>query len=118
MFYALFSFPYFVTDTALGDVPEMAEMRLEFNDAAKFALADDASAAEFKQSGDYGGLVAERISEDFWMPFANSGMFLLESLPLMLLGMALYRYGFFSGAFDRKKMIRWGWVWLDCWRGG
>jgi uncharacterized protein len=37
---------------------------------------------------------------------------LLETVPLMLIGMGLYRSGFFSGDFDRKKMVTWGWVGL------
>jgi uncharacterized protein len=28
----------------------------------------------------------------------------------MLIGVALYRMGFFSGAFDRAKLLRWGWI--------
>jgi uncharacterized protein len=44
-------------------------------------------------------------------------MFFLETLPLMLIGMALYRYGFFSGALNRGKMIMWGVDWPNCrWR--
>ena len=44
-----------------------------------------------------------------------------ESIPLMLIGMALYRWGFFSGGLDLRKMLRWGlpgsfWAaWLRCW---
>ena len=34
----------------------------------------------------------------------------LETLPLMLVGMALYRMGFFEGAFARRKLIFWGLV--------
>jgi uncharacterized protein len=30
-----------------------------------------------------------------------------ETLPLLLLGMGLYRLGFFTGAFDRDRLLRW-----------
>ena len=35
---------------------------------------------------------------------------LTETLGLMLIGMALYRRGFFSGEWDPAKMRRWGWI--------
>ena len=34
----------------------------------------------------------------------------IETIPLMLIGMALYRYGFFAGGIDRAVMRRWGWA--------
>lgn len=37
---------------------------------------------------------------------------IFETLPLMLLGMGLYRVGFFSGALDPGKMGKWGWTGL------
>src|SRR3990167_1407738 len=37
-------------------------------------------------------------------------LFSLETIPLMLIGMALYRYGLFNGGIDRGKMRRWGWT--------
>ncbi len=33
-----------------------------------------------------------------------------ETLALILIGMALYRFGFFEGRLDRVKMQRWGWA--------
>jgi uncharacterized protein len=33
-----------------------------------------------------------------------------ETLGLMLIGMALYRLGFFSGTFDPARMRKWGWI--------
>ncbi|KPL69573.1 hypothetical protein SZ64_16635 [Erythrobacter sp. SG61-1L] len=35
---------------------------------------------------------------------------LLETVPLMLIGMALYRLGFFAGGCDPGRMRRWGWA--------
>jgi uncharacterized protein len=35
-----------------------------------------------------------------------------ETIPLMLVGIALYRLGFFAGTLDRRKMRRWGWTGL------
>lgn len=35
---------------------------------------------------------------------------LFETVPLMLIGMALYRCGLFAGAFGRTTLRRWGWA--------
>jgi uncharacterized protein len=35
---------------------------------------------------------------------------LLETIPLMLIGMALYRYGLFSGGIDPRRQLYWGWI--------
>ena len=32
----------------------------------------------------------------------------LQYLPMMMIGAALYRLGFFSGAWNRRRMLRWG----------
>lgn len=106
----LFSFPYFVTNTKLGEAEGMDEVKVEFQAATQQALADDKVITAFKTSGDYLGLVQHRLSDDWYIPLANSAMFFLETFPLMLLGMALYRLGFFSGALNRGKMIAWGWI--------
>jgi uncharacterized protein len=61
-------------------------------------------------SGDYGALVAHRLAEQTFNPVLSPLMFCLETIPLMLIGMALYRMGFFSGSFPRAKLVRWGWT--------
>jgi len=35
---------------------------------------------------------------------------LIETIPLMLIGMAVYRMGLFERRFDRAKMRKWGWI--------
>jgi uncharacterized protein len=74
------------------------------------ALARNAVPNAAIASGDYGVLVAHRITEQWYEPFTNALVFALETLPLMLVGMALYRMGFFSGGFERAAMLRWGWI--------
>lgn len=110
MVFFLFSFPYFVANTSLGDVDGMGEVRDGMQEGVTAALADDKVATAFKTSGDYFGLVQDRLANDWYFPLANSSLFFLETLPLMLLGMGLYRLGFFSGAFSRSKMVMWGWI--------
>ena len=110
MFYSFLSMPYFIVHTALGQMEGMEETRTELADAVNVATADDAIYSEFMLSGDYFGLVAHRLTDDWYLPFVNASLFSLETLPLMLIGMALYRFGFFSGALNRSKMIMWGWI--------
>ncbi|EAQ29151.1 hypothetical protein NAP1_00225 [Erythrobacter sp. NAP1] len=110
LYLAMFSFPYLVVDTSVGDMPEMAEARGAMEEGITAALEDDAEMTEIKQSGDYGAFVERRVSEEGAMVLANPALFFFETFPLMLLGMALYRLGFFSGAFNRSKMVMWGWI--------
>ncbi len=113
LFYAaMMSFPYLIAETSIGEQPEMSEARAGMAQGIEQALADDAIATGLIQSGDYAGLAARRLTEQWYLPLTNTALFVFETLPLMLMGMALYRFGFFSGAFDRGKMIRWGWIGL------
>lgn len=108
--YLLFSFPYFVANTALGEAEEMADLRAELASGVETALADDKVVNDFKISGDYFGLVQHRLADDWYFPLVNTGLFFMETLPLMLIGMALYRFGFFGGALNRSRMVLWGWI--------
>ncbi|MEO1221616.1 MAG: DUF418 domain-containing protein [Pseudomonadota bacterium] len=110
--YSVFSFPYFVVNTSLGEAEGMEELRGELTNGIEQALASDKTVTAFKTSGDYLGLLQYRLGDQWYFPLANSAMFFLETLPLMLIGMALYRYGFFSGALNRGRMIMWGWIGL------
>ena len=103
---------YFVADTAMGDDAAFSEMREGLEKAKQEAIADDAIDTQLKQSGDYGALTQHRVEKHGWEPLVNITMFGLETFPLMLIGMALYRMGMFGGAFDRGQMRLWGWIGL------
>ena len=103
-----------VADTPLGETAPLAEMRQDLESSKQQALADDAVETELKQSGDYFGLVEHRMSEHWFEPLTNVFLFGLESLPLMLIGVGLYRLGFFSGGMDPGRMKLWGWIGLVC----
>lgn len=102
----------FVADTSLGESAGFAEMRQSLADGRADAEADDAAETALIGGGDYPGFVAHRFSEHAFDPLTNVLLFGLETLPLMLIGVALYRYGFFGGGLDRRAMVRWGWVGL------
>jgi len=102
----------FVADTPLGEQPEYAEFRANLEESQQEALQDDAIVTEFKRSGDYLGLTEHRLEEYLFEPFLNFLLFGLETLPLVLVGIAIYRFGFFDGGVNRESMVRWGWMGL------
>jgi uncharacterized protein len=64
-------------------------------------------------SGDsYAEVVAFRVREES-SGLAEAVFFaMIETVPLMLIGMGLYRMGLFEGGFGRARMRRWGWIGL------
>ena len=101
-----------VADTSFGETANMVEMRQDLEIGKQEALADDVVEAQLKQSGDYIGFVEHRAMQHGFEPFSNVLLFGLETLPLMLIGVGLYRLGFFSGGMDPGRMKLWGWAGL------
>ncbi|WP_245804658.1 DUF418 domain-containing protein [Erythrobacter tepidarius] len=107
---AWLTMPWLVFDTPLGQsTPEFAEqragLRVEMENALARGKVPDAAMA----AGDYAMLVRHRLTEQWYEPLTNAALFGFETLPLMLIGMALYRQGFFSGGIPRARLLRWGW---------
>jgi uncharacterized protein len=113
-FYALsMSFPWAVVDTPFGaSSPDMLALRAEMVAGIDAGLAHGAVPNAAIAAGDYPALVAHRLAEQWSEPWSNALFFCFETIPLMLIGVALYRMGFFSGGFARAGMIRWGWIGL------
>jgi uncharacterized protein len=53
---------------------------------------------------------AARIAGKTFQPLATAFSAMGETLPLMLLGMALYRSGFFSGAWSQRRLRQAAWI--------
>lgn len=103
--------PWLIVDTAFGESqPEMLEQRKEMIAGIDQTLARSDVPNTAIASGDYITLVTHRLTEQWNEPLLNALLFGFETLPLMLIGVALYRMGFFNGAFDRAKLLRWGWI--------
>jgi len=76
------------------------DQRLAAADAERAAYAQGSYAAELAYVARHQGYLL------FQYPFV--GVF--ETIPLMLIGMALYRHGMFSGGLDPLRLRRWGWA--------
>ncbi|MBU7580961.1 MAG: DUF418 domain-containing protein [Porphyrobacter sp.] len=113
LFYAAsMSFPWAVVDTPFGDTPEMAETRADMIAGIDAAVEHGQVPNAAIAAGDYPALVVHRLSEQWAEPWGNALFFCFETIPLMLIGMGLYRKGFFSGGFGRAGLVRWGWIGL------
>lgn len=107
---ALFGALYFASAPGPDGQPASAEMADIMAQQQAEQVEDGNVEAELKRSGDYAGLVQHKLAEHWWMPLAFVFQVSIETVPLMLIGMALYRQGFFSGGYNRRKMIMWGWI--------
>jgi uncharacterized protein len=108
---ATYTMPYLIADTRLGLTEQMLSAREALVAAAEAARAPGAADTAIA-AGDYTAVLAYRVTEQLRTPFNNAVLFVFETFPLMLIGMGLYRKGFFSGGATRAVLLRWGWVGL------
>lgn len=90
-------------------------------DPAEIALAEGAAAMlegertdalreiAINTRGSYVDYVAHALVDHRWNWIDQFTYTVLETLPLMLIGMALYRAGLFDGRLDPRTQARWGW---------
>ncbi len=57
--------------------------------------------------GPYAGIVEQRLVKETAYPFASVTSFGWETLGLMLIGMALFKTGFLTGAWERPRYRKW-----------
>ncbi|MGV3555553.1 MAG: DUF418 domain-containing protein [Croceibacterium sp.] len=101
---------------AMAKMPELAGQAdpaaiAQIEAAPRDALTSAAEEVELFREGSYPQIVEKVVTEDAGQLVTEVLLVpLTETLALVLIGMALYRMGFFSGAFDRAKMRRWGWI--------
>lgn len=76
-------------------------------------LANAEKEGRVMADGSYAEIVAWRLSEESASLVTEVPFFaLLETIPLILIGMAMYRFGLFDRRLDPAKMRRWGWIGL------
>ncbi|WP_298301448.1 DUF418 domain-containing protein [uncultured Erythrobacter sp.] len=100
----------FVADSMDDSEPGIAEFQEGLEQGKAQTLKDDAEVTKLKQAGSYADLVVHRVEEKTFQPVINASFFFLETVPLMLIGAALYRLGFFSGGVAPNDLRKWGWI--------
>jgi len=103
---------YFVVDTPMGEQAPYTEMREALNGEMARELADAEAETAIIAEGSYGDFVAHNVASHAGDLGFYVMLWLLETLPLMLVGMGLFRLGLFSGGFDPARQRRWGWIGL------
>lgn len=102
--------PYLAAETDAGERPPLSQMREGAAEQKAAALEDDRVDTALKVAGNYPGLIGHRFESHVADPLVTVFMFFLETLPLMLIGIALYRFGLFSGALKSGRTRFWGWA--------
>ncbi|MGP1353283.1 MAG: DUF418 domain-containing protein [Parasphingopyxis sp.] len=83
-------------------VRQWVEFEAQFGAVPPNELAEDLA----RYRGDYAGILAYRLGPGFWQPFQANITAALETLGLMLLGMAGLKSGFLTGQWDRAAYAR------------
>ena len=109
--YALLFGPlYFVAETPLGKNVAFVELAEALGEAKALEIADGVSEAAIIQNGSWFDFVGHNFAVHGLDPFSMIFVFAFETVPLILLGMALYRMGLFSGGFAPGRQRMWGWL--------
>ncbi|MFZ1743226.1 MAG: DUF418 domain-containing protein [Pontixanthobacter sp.] len=102
----------FIADTPFGDTAAMAETKEALAEGKQYALGDDKLEVPLISNGDYAGYIEHNLAVHMTDPLTNLLFFIWETLPLMLIGMAIYRMGMFDGRLDQTSQRVWGWIGL------
>ncbi|WP_369025880.1 DUF418 domain-containing protein [Qipengyuania sp. RANM35] len=102
----------------LATHPAVAEKRLSekqkerMRNAVPEILKEVSEDITLVRKSDYPAAVRHQVVEETGQNLVGIGFGLFETIGLILMGMGLYRFGFFSGELDRSEMRLWGWVGL------
>jgi uncharacterized protein len=88
----------------------MAEACSQMDLAVAQIVKNAGEASTVYSTGSYGDVLAYTISDQSSYLIKTLSVGIFETLPLMLIGIALYRMGLFTGGMDRAKLVRWGWI--------
>ena len=100
----------YVADSSESDDPGLVEFQEDLEQQKVQTLEREGELAELKREGSFANLAAYRLTERTFDPFVNAWVFVFECVPLMLIGAALYRIGFFSGGVAPADLKKWGWI--------
>ncbi len=98
-----------VADTEVGERAAFAQMANELEAEKQAELADGRLETDLISNGQYGTWVSHNLSVHGDELLFNIFMSWFETLPLMMIGMAAYRYRLFDGGVASRWQQRWGW---------
>ena len=110
IFYAVsMIFMQVTVDGPAPDSAALADVRGSFLEQAASDLADGRAETVLRQDGSYVDYARHNLHEHTGDPVFNVIFFAFETLPLVLIGMAFYRFGLFSGSVSQRS-LRWAWI--------
>lgn len=113
LFYALaIGSAYFIADTAMGQAEGMEEVRASVEAGRMAAIEDDRTEVPIMTEGNYAQYVAHNFSAHATDPINSLFIMVFETVPLMLIGMAFYRFGWFGSGGATGKRKAWAWMML------
>ena len=99
-------------DAVLAKCPDNVQCVLTQDDRAYWSAVDaqveEARVESEVMRGGFAGIVAYNAREHGWEVVDGAILALVETLPLMLIGMGLLRTGFFQGSLPEKRLLAWG----------
>lgn len=106
---AQFGLVWAASRTAPGNATGYASIARDTQAMLGSERADALREIAINTHGSYGEFVAHAWDAHRWNWIDLFTHSLLETLPLMLIGMALYRAGLFDGRLDARGQARWAW---------
>ncbi|MGN3972979.1 DUF418 domain-containing protein [Tsuneonella sp. SYSU-LHT278] len=97
-------------ETVRGRLPEYEGVAEATQAVIDSERADAVREAAIAADGTWFDYVRHFATIHRWEWYDQLIYYSTEALPLMLLGMALYRMGLFDGRLDRRAQTLWGWV--------
>ncbi|WP_374408972.1 DUF418 domain-containing protein [Pelagerythrobacter sp.] len=107
---ALFFTFYLAAETPFGQSPQMAEALPGIMKSKALPVADGQVETALMQGGSWFANVGHRLTEHPFDWLTILWQVAWETVPLMLMGMALYSWGLFDGRCDPTKQRLWGWI--------
>lgn len=103
----LYGFPAFVAQDSMAGDPALGPLHTAMIEAQAKIQDDENAQAKAIQEGDYSAFVQQnvvKLPEQFGF---TALLTLCELLPVVLIGMGLYRLGLFGGQWPRRKTLWW-----------
>ncbi|WP_338241215.1 DUF418 domain-containing protein [Aurantiacibacter hainanensis] len=99
---------WLIADTAVGDAAG-EDAQSSIAEAKQANLEDDRVEISIMTEGSYAEFVGHNFSEHLTDPLDTLFLMVFETVPLTLIGMAFYRFGWFSPGGATGKRRAWGW---------